>query len=384
MVSEAEIKETYDIWKLLRAARIANKKAALSTVVRIRRSAYRREGAKLLIDQEGGMNGAISGGCLETDIREIAFQVMNSGEPRIVHYETGGMEDIVMGLGVGCDGEVDAFLEPVAEIRDFEVIEHAIDLMDREKSFVVATLLSSDDDGLHAGSKRLLQEDGDSMGGLGLEALDRAADEQASTYLFGEESRTVTLSFEREGRAYEAEVFFQSLVPLPALVIFGADDDSMPLVRFAAEMGFRVTVCDRRPAYVTKDRFPTADKLVRCFPPEVKEHIPFTERTYVVTKTHNYLNDREFFEQVIETPVPYIGMLGPKERRAGILADVQSERGPLSEADWERIHGPAGVDVGAEGAAQVALSVLGEIIAVKSSRPAGFLRERKSSIHARR
>ncbi len=383
-MSEAEIKETYDVWKLLREARRANRKAALSTVIRIRRSAYRREGAKLLIGQEGEMNGAISGGCLETDVREIAFQVMEAGAPRMVHYETGGMEDIVMGLGVGCDGEVDAFLEPVADFRDAGVIEHAIDLMDREETFVVATLLTSDDEALAAGSKRLLQADGDALGSLGLAALDDAADEQARAYLNGEESRAVALSFRREGRAQEAEVFFQSVVPLPALVIFGADDDSMPLARFAGEMGFRVTVCDRRPAYVTEERFPTADNLVHCFPNEVKEHIAFTERTYVVTKTHNYLNDREFFEQVVTTPAPYIGMLGPKERRSGILEDVQKERGPLSEADWERIHGPAGVDVGAEGAAQVALSVLGEIIAVKNSRAAGFLRERRSSIHVRR
>src|SRR5438128_2424988 len=173
-------------------------------------------------------------------------------------------------------------------------------------------------------------------------------------------------------------VFFDVLVPPPQLVILGAGDDARPLVRFAGDVGFRVVVVDRRPGYLTRERFPGAAALVESAGDELDAVLPLDAECYAVVMNHNFADDQAYVRALMKTPVAYVGMLGPRQRTERILRNLAAE-GPTDEG---RVYGPVGLDIGTDGAAQVALAVIAEILAVRSGRRASSLRARRAAIHA--
>ncbi len=176
-------------------------------------------------------------------------------------------------------------------------------------------------------------------------------------------------------------VFFDVFLPPPQLVLCGAGDDARPLARFAADVGFRVVVVDRRPGYLTVERFPTAARLVASDGAELLERLALDAASYAVVMTHNFADDQAYLRALLDTPAAYIGMLGPRERTERIVRNVRNlgAAGPVDEA---RIFGPVGLDIGTDGAEQVALAVIAEVLAVRSGRRADSLRERPTPIHA--
>src|SRR5207249_3704808 len=272
--------ETREVLDRLAEVAREGKRAALATVVRVRGSAYRHEGAKLLVGEDGSTTGNVSGGCLEQDVREVALQVIRSGKAELRNYCSSADEIEAWDLGVGCEGEV--------------------------------------------------------------------------------------------------EVFFDVFCPPPQLVLLGAGEDARPLARLAADVGFRVVVVDRRPGYLTNERFPTAARLVESDGAELAERLSLDGASYAVVMTHNFADDQAYLRALLRTPVPYIGMLGPRQRTERIVRNL-SAAGAVDEG---RLYGPVGLDIGTDGAEQVALAVIAEVLAVRSGRPADSLRERKAAIHA--
>jgi xanthine/CO dehydrogenase XdhC/CoxF family maturation factor len=173
----------------------------------------------------------------------------------------------------------------------------------------------------------------------------------------------------------DAEVFVEVLVPPPHLVILGAGDDAIPLCAFASEAGFRVTVGDHRSAYLTRDRFPAAARLIVGRPDEGRGAMPLTPRTYAVVKTHSFAHDRDWARILLAAGIPYVGMLGPRARTLEILRQIGLE-------EDGRVHGPVGLDLGAEGPEQIAISILAEILSVHSFREPWPLRQKEGAIHA--
>jgi len=173
-------------------------------------------------------------------------------------------------------------------------------------------------------------------------------------------------------------VFFDVLIPPPQLVVLGAGDDARPLVRFAAEVGFRVVVVDRRPGYLTADRFPAAAALVQSAGDELEDALPLDAECYAVVMNHNFADDQAYVRALLKAPVAYVGMLGPRQRTERILRNLSAE----GSTDEGRVYGPVGLDIGTDGAEQVALAVIAEILAVRSGRRARSLRERRAAIHA--
>ena len=173
-------------------------------------------------------------------------------------------------------------------------------------------------------------------------------------------------------------MFFDVLVPPPQLVVLGAGDDARPLVRFAAEVGFRVVVVDRRPGYLTADRFPAAAALVQSAGDELEDALPLDAECYAVVMNHNFADDQAYVRALLKAPVAYVGMLGPRQRTERILRNLSAE----GSTDEGRVYGPVGLDIGTDGAEQVALAVIAEILAVRSGRRARSLRERRAAIHA--
>jgi len=158
----------------------------------------------------------------------------------------------------------------------------------------------------------------------------------------------------------------------------------IPLVRAAAGAGWRVTVVDDRPAFLTSERFPEAAGFVHVETPEEgAKAASVDERTYALVMTHNFLRDKGYVKSLLESQAPYIGMLGPAARTERLSIELREEGVEIDDADRERIHGPAGLDLGAEGPEEIAQAIVAEIVAVRRGRSGGFLKERPGPIHDR-
>jgi xanthine/CO dehydrogenase XdhC/CoxF family maturation factor len=197
--------------------------------------------------------------------------------------------------------------------------------------------------------------------------LDRELARHAARYLAARESARHEVA--------GLEVFTEVLLPPPHLILFGAGDDAMPLCAYASDAGFRVCVVDHREASLSLERFPGASRLIHRRSEHGLEELPISTRTYAVVMTHSLSHDREWARRLLSTEVPYIGLLGPRARTAEILQKIGAEGS-------SRVYGPVGLDLGAEGPEQIAVSILAELLAVHASREPSHLREKEGAIHA--
>jgi xanthine/CO dehydrogenase XdhC/CoxF family maturation factor len=368
------MKELRDILDALAEAQRRGEPAALGTVIRVRGSTYRREGARLLIRTDGRTVGSVSGGCLEGDIAEIARDVLATGQARLAQYDLTSDDDAVWGLGLGCNGAIDVLIEPVAGDLPAR-LRRAID---ERRTLVLATLVSGPD-GLRPGARLYLAEDGRPDGSLGDPALDARAVEAARAQFDARRSAVVNLESSRG----PAEVFVEVLSPPLPLLICGAGHDVIPMVRLAHELGWWVMVADSRPAYATRERFPGADEVVLSDDADVPRKVHIDRSTFVVVMTHNFLHDRTLLRGLLGSPARYIGLLGPRARTDRLLADLARDGVALDDTQRGRLFAPVGVDLGAESPEEIALSILAEILALHNGRRAASLRERGGPIHAR-
>ena len=354
--------ETRQVLTHLASAHRAGVRAALATVVRVNGSAYRHEGAKLVLTADGLHTGNVSGGCLEADVREVALRVLTSGVAELRTYCGGADEISAWDLGVGCDGEVEILIEPVASPRYFE--RQAIE---QESPYVSITRLR---ESRECGEcPRMVWADGSASGSVGDAALDSTVSDAARAWCESGVSQIATLDGHR--------LFVDVLHPPPRLVIVSAGDDARVLARLSAEVGFRVVVVDRRPGLLTPDRFPETVRRVESQATELTEHLVLDDQCFAVVMTHDFADDTDYLRALLTTPARYLGVLGPRQRTERILTRLRVE-GPVDE---QRIYGPIGLDIGTDGAEQVALAILAEILAVRSGRQPQSLRERRAPIH---
>lgn len=325
--------ETQALLEQLRTRLGRGETVAWATVVAIKGSTYRRPGAKLLIASDGELAGNVSGGCLEQDIRERALQVLQTGCAACVHYDTSDVEDALWGLGLGCNGAVDLFIQPITP-ENAGWVESLWQALDGETPLTLRTTL----EGAAVGQTQW-------------------ADAQAG---------------EVTGRAEGC--FQERLEPPPTVWVCGAGDDALPLVALLDAVGFRVTVLDHRSAFLTAARFPAARRLEAVRPDEWEGPPPTDNAPLVVVKTHTLQYDMEWVTQWVKVGARYIGLLGPRARREEIVAKIEPSAAVC-------IFGPAGLDLGGEGPEQVALSIVAEVLAVYHQRTGGHLRDRSGAIH---
>lgn len=342
--------------------------ATLATVIATSGSTYRRPGARMLVT-ESEYVGTVSAGCLEDEVISVSQRVIRSRQPERLCFDTTEEMDVVAGTGLGCRGTIHVLIEPLDAERAgvYCKLGRALD-EDRvcELAIEVGT-------GKHA----LF-----SHGNLQIDELrDPALLERAQRDLAGLSPRQSAMFCRYEHRGRTVELYLERIDPPPKLVVFGAGYDAQPLVRFAKELGFRVTVVDHRPTYLTNERFPSADTLVLAHPREAPSKLQIDGRTFVVILTHNYLHDLELLKQALLSQAPYVGQIGPRTRTEELLAEIEKEQGPLPVEALAKLHAPVGLDLGAETPEEIALSVLGEILAVKSGRTGRFLREHQGPIH---
>ena len=340
--------------------------AALATIVGVRGSTYRREGARLVVPAAEGAPtvGNISGGCLEGDVINSAREVLASGRPQLLHFDLTADDEAVWGWGLGCNGAIDVFVEPAAGAAAFVAAMETARA--EQRPLALATAVS----GPEVGARLLVHEDGRCDGSLGEEVAAHAAEAIATG-----RSRTVTT-------ADGVQVFVEVLVPPTRLVVCGAGHDAIPLVEFGARLGWRVEVVDDRPALLVAERFPQATQFTRSEPARAAEAVGPDERTCVVVMSHNFLRDKDYLRSFLGTPLAYFGMLGPRARLDRLVAELRAEGVSVDADDVERIHGPAGLDIGAEGPEQIAWAIVAEILAVRNGTNGGALRDRPGPIHA--
>ena len=358
--------ETSQVLARLVELESAGQQAALASVVRIAGSAYRRPGAKFLIAAEGSTLGGISGGCLEEDVRQTGLQVIDNQSCRLLHYETGEDDEALWGLGLGCNGAVDVFVQPTAGSAFKETSDVARELLAGTEPFALVTILGGQDGSGLQGQVLVAAGGALRSGATGNPDTDAAILQIAADHLAVGAPAVI--------EAAGTEVFVESFRPPSTLIVCGAGDDAIPLAGAAADAGFRVVVVDHRPAYLSAARFPDAWRLVTAQPDDEIAELPATDDTFVVLKTHNLVRDKGWARRFLETPVPYVGLLGPRARCEEIADEAP-------EGQRDRIFGPVGLDLGSEGPEQVGLAVVAELLAVRSGREPGHLRDRQAPIH---
>jgi xanthine/CO dehydrogenase XdhC/CoxF family maturation factor len=373
-------KETAEVLGRLAELEAAGRRAALATVVRIAGSAYRRPGAKFLVEESGDTLGSVSGGCLEADVREVARGVLAGGAARLLQYDTGSGDETVWGLGLGCEGQVEVSVQAATEGPLAEAAPRLREILAGEDALAVATVL--EENGSESGAPDhpilLLPAGGAAEGSLSSAELDRLAAETARRRIASGRSGVETVGGRR--------VFFDVLQAPRHLLILGAGDDARPLAAYAADAGFRVTVADHRPALLAPGRFPEAPATVTTVrarpeeepPPELARILSgeeITPRAMAVVMTHSLAHDREWVRRLLAAGLAYVGVLGPRARTGALLAELEAEDDP-------RVFAPVGLDLGADGPHQVAFAVVAELLAVLSGREPRHLAERREAIHA--
>ena len=250
--------------------------AALATLVKVEGSSYRRPGARLLLFEHGRRVGAISGGCLEDDVVLRAGQVLADGVPRMIAYDTTSENDLVWGVGLGCHGVAHILVERLSPSPAW-----AAALRENLRRRVPTPIAV-----VWGGSDRL----------------------PLGTYLADEIPSSPGM-----------QVFREAVRPPVMLVVLGAGDDAVPLVRLARELGWRVLVADPRPAFATRERFPEADDVVVVRPEDAVPRLPFDRETVAVVMTHHYRHDVPLMRALLPLALPYLGLLGPRLRAERIL-----------------------------------------------------------------
>jgi xanthine dehydrogenase accessory factor len=373
-----------DVLAAIEALSANGQRMALATVVAVRGSTYRRPGARLLIPEHGAPIGNISGGCLEGDVADVGRIVMEEGTPRLASWDLTADDDAVWGLGLGCNGAIEVYIEPAKEASAVaDALRRAID---EARPICLVTVVGSANAKVPSGARLLWDpstpeslgspESPSSLGSLGDAVVDVAARAAAAEQCTQERSAVRELG-------HDVQVFVEVLEPPLHLVLCGAGHDAVPLVRAAAALGWRVDVVDERAAFLSRERFPDASGFVLVDEPAEVGHLDvITERTFAVVMTHRYERDLGYLDGLSRTAARYVGALGPAARTERMLHDL-SERGVATDAFRPRLHGPAGLDLGSEGPEEIAQSIIAEIIAVKRGRDGGPLRARPGPIHDR-
>jgi xanthine dehydrogenase accessory factor len=369
------MKEIFEILKARAAA--SHVPYALATVVRVEGSSYRRPGARMLIGMNGRVAGSVSGGCLEKDVISKGLEVMITGLPQVASYDTTDEDDLAFGTSLGCQGRIELWIERILPGNAWPLEDFVNRILHERKPCALATIYRGHGDGA-----KLTGHCHDSVDAALSGVLDpeQAADltTQMEVILGTKKARSVAYESPRGG----IELLLERIAPPISLLLFGGGHDVPPLVRLAKEMGHHVTVIDRRAEFADPHRFPGADAVLLAKPSQVLERISCHDLCAVVLMNHHYETDRDLLGIFHATPLAYLGMLGPRKRTIKIVDELAQGGVVFPPGALEKLHAPAGLDIGSENPEEIALSILAEMQAILGSGRAVHLRDRFSPIHA--
>jgi xanthine/CO dehydrogenase XdhC/CoxF family maturation factor len=323
----------------------------LASVFETAGSTYSKTGARMLINADGDFQGMLSGGCLEGDLAERARQVIRSEDAQTVTYDLGLNDDELWGLGVGCDGLMKIFLQPLLPKNDYAPFGAIARAYEGDHPEVAATVLESDNGAIEPGATLVTANDAVEAFGLTDELADHLLREARSAL-----ADAVSSTRELWIGGTRASVLLAIIVPRPRLLVLGAGLDAEPLTRLADELGWRITVVDHRPSYIDNGSF-RAEQIICCPAAEMCAVVDLAKFDMTIIMSHHLASDRSYLTQLASSGIQYIGLLGPKGRRRRLLEDLGDDAASLHG----RLHGPAGIDIGAVGPAAIAVSILAEM-----------------------
>lgn len=374
MTEPADAWETtaLDVRRALRDRLADATPAAMAVVVAVDGTAYRRPGARMVVTREEAV-GAITAGCLEGPVARLSRDALDDGRAAIETYDLTGDEDEAWGMGLGCNGVIDVFVDPVdGSLRP------ALDAVDRGESAIVCTVIESHEADVPVGARTVIGADGtrtsEGRQPIADDLLEALADEVGPLPDVAE-TRTVTVDGVR--------VLLDRFDPIPDLLLFGSQGDIRPVARVGHDAGFRAVVASPRGAAADPERFPAADEVRAVRAPDLAELVENPEHTYPVLMSHNFVDDRMALESLLATEVPYVGLMGPRGRFEELREELAADGRPLSDAELDRIATPVGLDVGADSPAEIAVSIVAEALAVHNGRSGGRLSETGRPVHPR-
>ncbi|MFI1072789.1 XdhC family protein [Streptomyces puniciscabiei] len=332
---------------------------AVATVVAVGGSAPRQPGAALAVDAEGTAVGSVSGGCVEGAVYELCRQALQDGETVLERF--GYSDEDAFAVGLTCGGVIDILVTPVrADGPARPVFAAALAAAARGEAAAVARIVAGPAE--LRGRALLVRPDGSSDGGFGGHPeLDRTVAAEAGAFL--DAGRTGTLEIGERGSRCGAPltVLVESSVPAPRMIVFGAIDFAAALVRVGKFLGYHVTVCDARPVFATRARFPEADEIVVEWPRTYLERTETDGRTVLCVLTHDVKFDVPLLELALRLPVAYVGAMG--SRRTHLDRNERLRAVGVTERELARLRSPIGLDLGARTPEETALSIGAEIVA---------------------
>jgi xanthine/CO dehydrogenase XdhC/CoxF family maturation factor len=374
------VKEIREIIKSYDAAVRAGKRSALVAVVHLDGSSYRRPGARMLVNDEGALTGAISGGCLEGDALRKALHVLSQRQSKLITYDTSDEDDATIGIQLGCAGIIQVLFEPIDSHNPdnpIQLLRKAVAV--RQKSVLVTLFSLENKRNEQPGTCLLMEANGNISGHIPYPEIESHVMEDIQLAFQEEKS-----SFRQYvGNEFNITAFVEFLKPAVSLVVVGAGNDAIPMMEIAGTLGWDVRVVDGRNTHAKPERFVSACQVLVSKPEQVLEQIPMDDQTVFVMMTHNYNYDLAMLKALLAKSVPYIGMLGPRKKLDRMLDEIREEGIEITKEMMARIFGPVGLEIGAETAEEIALSIIAEIQAVLNGKSGGQLRLKEEVIHAR-
>ncbi|NAY90950.1 XshC-Cox1-family protein [Muricauda sp. JGD-17] len=315
--------------------------AVLATVVALDGSSYRRPGVRMLIFESGTMVGAVSGGCVEKEVVRQAQYVFSTGVSRMMIYDGR--------YRLGCEGILYILLETFKP--DETLLTAFSQFLEQRKSFSIRSYYTKEQ-----------------------------GDHRAYQSIFTLGNKDYPVSSQKKYVSEDLFTFEQKLQPCFQLIIIGAEHDAVQLCRYASLTGWEVTVVANIKEGKSKTDFPGVHQLLQVDPEQFQPKVD--DQTAVVIMTHSYVKDLQYLIALKDIKVAYIGLLGPYKRREKLFDELLERCPELTEDLLDLIHGPAGIDIGAETPQEIALSILSEILTVRNKREPMLLREKMSKIHS--
>lgn len=333
----------HELKDIVRSANLAKKKGlrtCLASVVSLDGSSYRRPGVRMSVQSDGKMIGAVSGGCVEKEVLRQAQSVFETGIPKLMVYDGR--------YRLGCEGILYILIEPFdPEPAFFEAFEEQCV---SRKSFKISTTFSKEEAGRHSGNSTFYLKD----------------------RVFAVTQNTVTYD--------NLETFEQIIQPGFKLVIVGSEHDAVQLCKYAAATGWEVDIIAPPDDPKTLENFPGASNYYGISEQEF-QNFAFDAQTALMFMTHSYVKDLKYLSVITDKCLPYIGLLGPGKRREKLIDELLERDCDITDEFFEKLHGPAGINIGAETPQEIAISILAEILTVIRKQKPISLRHKTGGIH---
>ena len=348
-----------DILPHLKLWRERGDRLALATVIKTWGSAPRAAGAKMAVNEKGDFVGSVSGGCVETAVISEAMKMIATGAPaKLLRF--GVSDEQAWSVGLACGGSIEVLVEcwPARQTENAALPQEALldvwlEDLAQAKPVVVARMLDEQAPGL--GRQVLLRRDGSERGELGDESLANILRARAGAFFEREQAEVIT--------AGATAVFVESIFPAPKLIIIGAVHIAIPLATIAKTLDYEVILLDPREAFATEERFPHVDRMLRQWPDEALMKIGIDAGTCIVILTHDPKLDDPALKFALQHRPAYLGVLGSKRTHEKRIKRLKEDG--ITEEQLATVHAPVGMDLGGRTPAEIALSIMAEIVALR-------------------